>query len=152
MIPYNAKSIVSDDASAICVFRKGCYQVELYIIFPDMWIRKHSHPDIEVIIVDLGGGSLTPKDNFNVSKHWGSVCKKISNNEPHGGIQGLQLSNGSAQLAFQKWKNPEEMTSAAIQWVGGIQGPRQAKLIKDYKSDAFVTENYADITKKSAKD
>jgi hypothetical protein len=148
MIPFNAMSILSDDASAICIFRKGHYQVEFYIVFPEMWIRRHSHPRMEVIILDLGGGTLAPKDEHNVSKFWGNIYNKISENEYHAGSQSVQISTGTAQLAFQRWQNPDEITSAAIQWKGDLQGPIQANLIKEHKKDAYVTDNYADITKK----
>lgn len=149
MIPFNAVSILSDDASAICIFRKGHYQVEFYIVFPEMWIRRHCHPDMEVIILDLGGGTIAPKDSHNVSKLWGLVYKKIDKDVYHGGNQGGQMSTGTAQLAFQRWTHPDEMNSAAIQWKGDLQGPIQANLIKEHKKDAYVTDKYADVTKKN---
>lgn len=148
MIPYNATSILSDNASAICIFRKGHYQIEFYIVFSEMQIKRHCHPGMEVIILDLGGGALESTNNYNVSKLWGQVYKKVDDGEYHAGNHDVQISTSTAQLAFQRWKNPEEMTSAAIQWKGNIHGPIQEQLIKKYKKDIYVTAEYADVTKK----
>jgi hypothetical protein len=56
-------------------------------------------------------------------------------------------TKGFVTLAFQRWQNPKEMTSAAVQCKGGLQGPYQAELIKRKKKNAIVEDNYADITK-----
>lgn len=146
MVPFNAEVITSDDACAICIFRKGNYQVEFYLEYPEMWIRRHAHPRMEVIVMDLGGGSATPKDDFGVSMIWGNISPKLPAGEFHGGDQSSQLSNGFVTLAFQRWENLEEMSSAAIQWKGELQGPNQAKLIKSKKKNAEVSETYADVT------
>jgi len=146
MIPWNAKVIRSDDAVAISIFRKGQYQVEFYLEYPEMYIRKHSHPRMEVITMDLGGGGLTPRNENNTSRIWGTAYMKLLAGEYHGGDTSSLLSNGFCTLAFQKWEDPTEMTSAAIQWKGEIQGPIQAKLIKDNVKTALVQDNYADAT------
>ena len=146
MIPYNAEVIRSDDAVAVCLFRKGNYQIEFYLEYPKMYIRKHAHPRMEVITMDLGGGSMSPPNENNTSMVWGAVTKKLSSGTYHGGDTGKQLGNGFITLAFQRWDNPEEMTSAAVQWKGGLQGPYQAELIKRKKKNAIVEDDYADVT------
>jgi hypothetical protein len=147
MIPFNAEVIKSDDACAICVFRKGNYQVEFYLEYPEMWIRQHSHPRMEAIIMQLGGGSVAPKDTHNVSKTWGDIAIKLDAGNYHGGMPGSIVNNGYVTLAFQRWEDPKEMTSAAIQWRGDLQGPIQKDLITRFKPTAYVIDNYADITK-----
>lgn len=149
MIPWNAKVIRSDDAVAICLFRKGRYQVEFYIEYPNMHIYKHAHPRMEVITMTLGGGgNWSPIDhpNVNTSEIWGSLTVKLANGNYHGGDVNAETGNGFAILAFQKWDNAEEMTSAAVQWKGAIQGEYQANLIRSHYPDALITEGYADIT------
>lgn len=147
MIPYNAKVIRSDDAVAVCIFRKGNYQVEFYLEYPRMYIRKHSHPRMDVIVMELGGGSMSPPNENNTSVVWGAVSTKLSSGTYHGGDTGKQLGNGFITLAFQRWDNPEEMTSAAVQWKGGLQGPYQADLIRSYYPKAFIKEGFADVSK-----
>lgn len=146
MIPWNATVIRSDDAVAICIFRKGQYQVEFYLEYPEMYIRRHAHPRMEVITMDLGGGGMSPRNENNTSRVWGDAYTKLPAGEFHGGDTGSILSNGFCTLAFQKWEDPTEMTSAAIQWKGEIQGPIQEELIKRNKKNVHILPDYADIS------
>lgn len=153
MIPWNANVIRSDDAVAICLFRKGNYQVEFYIEYPNMYIYKHSHPRMEVITMTMGGGgNWKPTENSttNTSHVWGALTSKLTNGNYHGGDSQGGTGNGFVILAFQRWENPEEMTSAAVQWKGQLQGDIQANLIKSYYSDSFIRDGYADITLKAS--
>ena len=147
MIPYNAEVIRSDDACAVCIFKKGHYQVEFYQEYPEMWIRKHSHPRMDVIVMQLGGGSVAPKDTHGVSKTWGVLNTNLKAGEYHGGDSSSITSNGFITLAFQRWERVDEMTSAAIQWNGELQGPIQQNLIRQSKPDAYIVEGYADVSK-----
>ena len=153
MIPYNAVVVRSDDASAICVFRKGNYQVELYLIYPEMWIRKHAHPRMDVIVMHLGGGSIAPEDEYGVSKKWGEIAFNLKAGTYHGGDSRGQFGNGSVTLTFQRWEDPTEITSAAIQWKGDLQGPIQTNLIQAHRPDALIVPNlFADVTSSTTLD
>ncbi len=145
-IPWNAEVVRSDDACAVCVFRKGNYQVEFYLEYPKMFIRKHAHPRMEVITMDLGGGGMWPAASSGTSFNWGRATTKLKPGDFHGGDASTILSNGFITLAFQRWEKPEEMTSAAVQWKGELQGPVQAELIKGKKPLAQVDDNFADTT------
>jgi len=146
MIPFNAEVIRSDDACAVCIFRKGNYQVEFYLEYPEMWIRKHAHPRMDVIVMQLGGGNVAPRDTYGVSKTWGDLATNLKAGEFHGGNTASVINDGFITLAFQRWEDPNEMTSAAIQWKGELQGPIQEELIKRKKKNAIVSNNYADVT------
>lgn len=147
IIPWNAEVIRSDDAVAVCIFRKGNYQVEFYLEYPEMYIRKHSHPRMEVIVMDLGGGGTTPKQtDIEVSRLWGQTYTKLNPGEYHGGDTNTLLSNGFVTLAFQRWEDPSEMTSAAIQWKGELQGPIQENLIRSHKKNVTLKPGYADVS------
>lgn len=146
LIPWNAEVIRSDDAVAICIFRKGNYQVELYLEYPKMWIRRHSHPRMEVITMNLGGGKLSPKDTtLDTSRLWGTMSKKLNPGSYHGD-KGGGFGYGFVTLAFQRWEDPSEMTSAAVQWKGELQGPIQEELIKRNKNNVYVRPGYADVS------
>jgi hypothetical protein len=43
IVPWNAEVIRSDDAAAVCVFKKGHYQVEFYLEYPKMYILSLIH-------------------------------------------------------------------------------------------------------------
>lgn len=145
--PWDSEIIRSDDATALCMFRKGAYQVELYLEFPGMYIKRHSHPGVELVIMELGCGGRGVKGELGASDMWGTVYKKLTPGSWHGGEKTMALSEGVAILAFEKWHDPSKMTSAAIQWVGELHGPLQAELIKKHHKDAYVVDGYADITK-----
>lgn len=150
MIPWNANVIRSDDAVAICLFRKGHYQVEFYIVYPNMYIWKHAHPRMEVITMNLGGGGTWPPaegTRTNTSNNWGGLTSKLVNGNYHGGGADASTGQGFVIMAFQRWDDPKEMTSAAVQWKGAIQGPWQEQLIKKYYPNAFTSLNYIDITR-----
>lgn len=152
MIPWNAPVIRSDDATAMCVFRKNNYQVELYLEFPGFSIQRHSHPRMEVIVVDLGGGHRHPMSRHvtGVTNNWGRVYKTVVPGDEHGGDTSSQMGNGTCFLACQRWDNVEEMTSAAIQWHGPTAGPLQEQLIKSsFESRGLtvdVTPGFADVS------
>lgn len=152
MIPWNAPVIRSDDATAICVFRKGNFQVEMYLEFPGFSIQRHSHPRMEVVVIDLGGGHRNPlsKHITGVTYNWGRVFNTVKPGDEHGGDTSSQQGNGTCFLACQYWDNVDEMTSAAIQWKGPTAGPMQEELIKqsflqrDLEVD--VVSGYADVS------
>lgn len=149
MPPWNAGVTRSDDATATCLFRHGNYQVELYLEFPDMSILPHSHPDMEVMVMTLGGTGLDPRieteDNDSVSRTWGIISEKLMPGEIHGGDTGTRLGYGTVFFAFERWYNQEEVSSAAVQWVGGLQGPIQEELIRSKRKEAHVEPGYANI-------
>lgn len=147
MIPWDANIIKTDDATAVCIFKKPPYMIELYLIHQGEFIRQHCHPGMEVITMQLGGGSFSPKTSVNVSKRWGDIDTKLMSGDYHGSEQIMSLSNGFSVLAFSKWDNAEIMTSAAIQWKGKTAGPMHDELIKKHYPDAYVKDGVADITK-----
>jgi hypothetical protein len=101
---------------------------------------------MEVITMKLGGGKLSPKDSImDTSRTWGSLSKKLNPGSYHGD-NGGGFGYGFVTLAFQRWENPEEMTSAAVQWKGELQGSIQADTIKSHFPNALIQEGYADIT------
>jgi hypothetical protein len=152
MVPWNAHVIRSDDATAMCVFKKGHYQVELYLEFPKMYIQRHSHPRMEVIVVDFGGGHINPAGEhpMGTAKSWGKVFENVKDGNEHGGDTISSFSNGSCFLACQRWENIDEMTSAAIQWKGTTAGPLQEELIRkafaNRNLEVKVESGYADVS------
>lgn len=148
-VPQDAEVVMSDDAVSISLFKKGSYQVELYLLYPDYDILEHCHPDLEVIIVDLGGCNFAPKSHFNTSVAWGLVGEKLLPGNYHGNDNIREY--GGVNLAFQKWIDTSKQFSAASNWKGFIRGNEghQAKLIRRINgNDVFINDEIADITKR----
>jgi hypothetical protein len=136
VFPAHTEVHLSDDATSTCLFKKGRFQVELYLIHPLPRVPEHEHPDVEVIKMRMGlpGGSM----NFSDVLH---------NGERHG--SGLRLeaeTRGFPLIAFQHWLTREPTTIASM-WKGPTVGPKQDALIKKFTPDAFIKDGWADITK-----
>ena len=149
--PWNAQVIASDDATAITLFRKGKYQVELYLIHPDIAVPQHSHPGMESVIVYLGGGEQGYRDEFGISTRWGEITPVLYSGDIHGGRELGVSPKGYAMLTFEKWPDDIEPTSAAILWCGNTAGPKQDKLISSKYPNAVQFPGFADITIPEAK-
>ena len=149
MIPSDAEVIISDDATAICVFRQGRFQIEFYIIKPHYSIESHCHPGMEVMTIYFAGGTNSPpgpRTFHNTADRWGRIRTKLESGEYHGG-EDTDVFSGFVLVAIQKWDEGIPMTSAAINWKGNTAGPLQEALIKKHRPDIFVEPGYADITR-----
>ena len=137
MFPPNPEVFLSDDATAIALFRKGRFQVELYLIHPAPKVPEHEHPDVEVIKMRLGNREIP------------IMSTVLHNGESHGASTRLEAEErGFPLIAFQHWLTREPTTIASM-WKGPTVGPKQENLIKRFNPDAHVESGYADITKSS---
>lgn len=149
MIPWDAEIICSDDATAVCMFRHGRYQAELYLVHPQQYVPHHSHPDMEVMTLFLAGGQTSPKGRasaHNMGRAWGQLGHKVMDGAFHGGSKRPIDKNGFGLIAFQKWPEGVTPRSAAMQWKGETAGPKQEAMIRKEHPDAYVTTGYADIS------
>jgi hypothetical protein len=146
MIPWEAEVICSDDATAICVFRQGRFQVELYLVHPDVAVPSHSHPGMDSVIIRLGAGNTGKRHELGVSNIWGAMAPVLRAGEIHGGRPLGFSSKGYAMLTFQHWPEGTEVTSAAVLWRGHTAGPKQDAIVARHRPDALVQDGFADVT------
>ncbi len=148
--PNNAGVFITDDATAMCVFRAPPYQVELYLIHPNEVVDRHCHPGMETELMSLGGGS-DGGGSLGISGLFGGIAPVIFDEQHHGGnpepLGGGGLSLGCAMLTFEKWPKNVPMTSASVRWKGNTAGPRHEALIREYYPNAYVIDGYADVTR-----
>lgn len=137
IFPKDPEIFLTDDATAVCLFRNGQFQVELYLIHPNPKVPMHEHPEVEVIKMSL----TTDK---------GPVMSNVlTNGEAHGAGQRMSAKDiGFPLVAFQHWLTREPTTIASM-WKGPTVGPLQEALIKRFTPDAYVVDGYADTTRKS---
>jgi hypothetical protein len=147
-IPWNAEVTMSDDATAICIYRNAQYQVELYIIHPGEIVQMHGHPGLEVVTMTLGGGRLGERQANGLSSMWGEYTPTLREGQVHGGREIGATSIGHALLSFQKWADGLEVLSASTQWRGRTAGPKQEALILKRNPFAVAQPGYADITRR----
>lgn len=125
MIPHDAEVIHIENATSIPLFRRGKFQVELYIVFPGHDIPSHSHPGVDIVTVILGGGGVCggPHPIYGTGESTGR-CMLTPDGKKHNAPTRL---GGYALLSFEHWKN-REPTSAAKNWDGVDIGPEHAKI------------------------
>ena len=145
MIPSNAQVFCADVATSISLFRRGRFQVELYLMHPEATTPIHAHPGMDSLIVQLGGGSVSGTDAVTgLSEEWGMKGGVLYSGNKHGG-KDLEVSTGGcAMLTFEHWPEGVEVTSAAILWSGATTGPQQDALIKRFLPKAYVSPGMAD--------
>ena len=147
IVPWDAQVRRTDDATTMCLFKKGQYQVEIYLIYPGYMIQPHEHPGVEVITMNMGGGKRGAVNDLGGSSIAGMLSSKLLDSQVHGGESETLFSNGYGLLSFEKWSKDIKMTSAAIHWKGPTAGPEHDKLIASYYPEAIVRPGYADITR-----
>lgn len=135
IFPKYPEVFMSDDATAISLFRKGRFQVELYLIHPKPGVPTHEHPGVEVIKIRTGLPA-------------GPVASDILHNgESHGSGMKLEAEvRGFPLLAIQHWLTRDPTTIASM-WKGPTVGPLHEALIRRYNPDAYIVDGYADITR-----
>jgi hypothetical protein len=147
MIPWNANIIRGDDFTAISIFRRGQYQVELYLEHPALYIRPHCHPNVETITMQLGGGEQFPsQENYNMSTRWGTIDWKRPAGLMHGDDPSGERFAGCCLLSFQKWIHNEPVTSVATHWKGTTSGMLHDSIIREQYPAMFVQNGYADVS------
>jgi hypothetical protein len=136
VFPKNPEVFVTDDATAICVFRKDRWQIELYLIHPQSIVPFHEHPGVEVV-------------NMSLDSNRGFVLSDIlRKGESHGGQSKKEAdTTGFPIVAFEHWQDRDPCT-VAVMWKGKTVGPKQEALIRRFHPDAYVVDGYADITRK----
>lgn len=138
--PYDQEVFLSDDATAISFFRKGHFQVEMYLIHPDPLVPVHEHPGVEVIKARV----FRNPDDHSLYAQFSPV---LHEGESHG--VGMRLEGakiGFTLFAIQHWLTRTPTTIASM-WKGPTVGEKQENLIRRFNSDAFIHGHYADITK-----
>jgi len=137
IFPVDPEVFLSDDATAICLFRKGRFQVELYLIHPKPMVPTHEHPGVQVIKVRMG-------------KELGALFSGVlQRGESHGSGMKLEAEQkGFPLFAIQYWEDREPTTIASM-WKGNTAGPKHEAIIKRFNPNCFIENGYADVTRNS---
>ena len=136
--PEDVEVFLSDDATAVCLFRKGRFQVELYLIHPNPIVPVHGHPGVEVIKLRLN------------SKKYPYLSETLRDGGMHGsGIRNQSEERGYPLLAIQHWITREPTTIASM-WEGRTVGPKQEALIRRFNPNAILDQGWADTSANDA--
>ncbi len=136
-VPWSGSIHSFDGVSGLTIYRQNPYQVQLFILQPNVIIPQHMHPNIDSYEIFLTGVKLSYK-NHMLNRDWGHACNDgVSNNfkkiirikpgEMHGG---LSSDTGGAFISAQCWKNGLEPSSVSNDWVGDVIGEDHKKQIE----------------------
>lgn len=137
--PENVEIHCSDDATAVCVFRKGQFQVELYLVHPNPLVQVHEHPGVRLIkIMSKGVGS---------NGVFGCTEGVLDNGGAHGLGGRSTEENGFLLMGIEQWHPSLTPSTVAAAWKGKTAGPKHEALIRRLRPNALVVDGYADTTK-----
>jgi len=135
MPPPNVEIFRTDDATSFCMFRKGQFQVELYLIHPQPNVPTHEHPFVEVVEVAVTNTTI-------------DIIPVLKNGQSHGtGIREKANIIGYPLISIQRWHPKVLPTTVSVQWKGNTVGPIHEQLIKRFHPDAYIIDGYADVTR-----
>ena len=139
--PFKLPIHCTDIAYALCLYRVGRFQVELYIVKPNTGSPLHSHPNIESVSMYLTGnisfsdaeGNYRDLTEFQVEgdlgthKLLGAVAE-----ENDGKMHALKVGpEGGAFLIFEYWKDRDPV-SVTVHWEGELVGEQHAQTKGEY--------------------
>jgi hypothetical protein len=134
--PVGTEVFMSDDATAFCMFRKGQFQVELYLVHPQPFVPEHEHPMVEVVEVAVTDTTV-------------NLVPVLKNGQAHGtGIREKANVAGYPLISIQRWHPKLVPTTIAAQWKGKTAGVMHESLIRRFHPDAYIIDGYADVTRK----
>jgi hypothetical protein len=147
-IPWDSEIIQTEDSTAISIFKKGQYQVELILKKPTVATKNHCHPNMESITLNLGGGHASKLSEFNmVSSKWGSISWRHPLDSMHSELRTNpdNTLNNYSILSFQRWID-SPVKSALTNWKGTTSGPLHDECILRANPGKFAQSGYADVT------
>lgn len=132
-----------DNGSTFSLFRKGPFQVELYILDDMTTITDHEHPCVDILQLDL-----YVADSEEVNETVAKFHPLLESGMSHG--ENAKFSGGkggTVMLAFERW--PDDVVPGAIcsVWRGPTMGPAHEEVIRSYFPNAYIKDGYADITR-----
>jgi hypothetical protein len=104
----------SESLSGMTLFREGRNQVQLFIIAPNSIILSHSHPDVDVMQVHLGGDIAFEFDGLRFGGRKIMDKLRLSPGMEHKAFIGPE---GAAYLSIQVWQNGVEPISLREDWL-----------------------------------
>jgi quercetin dioxygenase-like cupin family protein len=108
--PDTGGIIHQGDTSGVVLYRKGQFQVELFIVKPNVEIVQHVHPNVDSYEVHLTGDIEFYCDGILYNT---GVPVRVKPDAWHGGFFGPR---GGSFLSVQKWLNGVEPKFVGDDW------------------------------------
>lgn len=129
-VPFDSPSHMIDGVTAVTMYRKGEFQVQMFVVPPGHIIPEHTHPNVDSYEIYVGGDikfSLGGKwvDGDVVEGKHGlansrGVSIRVHPDSPHGGV----FPRGGVFLSVQRWLNGVQPSCVSSDYVGAVMGPQ----------------------------
>jgi hypothetical protein len=128
--PYEKRMLHVGDTAGVTLYRKGQFQVELFIVKPNSVIIPHIHPNVDSYEDYLAGDI-----DFILED---KLCNYLNVSEPlrvypntwHGGVFG---DRGGTFVSIQQWLNGVTPKFVGDDWVGKDQTASYAESTNNLK-------------------
>jgi hypothetical protein len=136
--PFKNPIFFTEMTSSLCIYRVENFQIELYIVKPNMDCPFHSHPGVDSLFMYLTGnlqfgtstGTFLENEEYQVEgvhgahKLLGAVDYALDGSK-HAVKTGKE---GGSYLSFEKW-NLGSPDSVAVNWIGDTVGNEHTSII-----------------------
>jgi len=140
--PFKDPIFFTEMTGSLCIYREGQYQIELYLVKPNMECPFHAHPGVDSYFVYLTGhlqfgnadGTFTDTSEGQIEGAEGThrllgAAVAAINGENHAV---RTHAPGASYLSFEKW-NERLPDSVAVNWVGETVGEQHTSIIDKEK-------------------
>lgn len=138
--PFEDCVYVTENSYSYVLFRQGQFQAELYLVKPNSDSPDHSHPNVENVIMFLGGDARPSYDGVETqmpvflrpnpdgtSPAFGVCGPKITDLHVHALATGAK---GAAFLSLEKWPAGVKPTSVVVNWKGAPLGRVHSEIVQ----------------------
>ena len=145
-VPFKNFLYCTDSLHALCLFRKGQFQLILNTVKSDIYVPDHAHPGVDSSAVYLSGNLRLRHESADYEKvnHLYEMQEENPKTGMHklfgmsadsytGELHGLQsFKEGGAFLVFEKWHD-KEPTTVLLNWVGEPIDEAHKRMIDENK-------------------
>lgn len=131
-VPIEGGCSFVEGVTGLVLFRRGQFQVQLFIVDPSVTIPSHVHPNVDSYEVFLSGMQFTFEEEIVIThenalvknEDTGSAlargyCIRVMPHEKHGGTASR---GGGSFLSIQHWLNGVSPSSVGNDWEGDTMG------------------------------
>ncbi len=137
---YDAITFI-DGIGGIVLYREPPFQVQLFLVGPNVQITEHMHPNVDSYEIYVSGdvqfincGQKILPDNIETTLSPRGIPKtfrsrvRVYPSDPHSAYTG---PIGGSFMSIQHWLNDTKPTSVAEDWDGNPLGPLHANTLEN---------------------
>tara|TARA_R110000824_G_scaffold400766_2_gene609277 strand:+ start:11 stop:583 length:573 start_codon:yes stop_codon:yes gene_type:complete len=145
-VPVDNPIMIIDGIHGITLYRVEQFQVQLFLLAPNVVIPQHKHPNVDSYEVGMWGvllthkgkpvladkieNAMTPKEKGGKYSGCQNLTLRVRPDDVHGGYSGPK---GGSFMSVQYWCDGIKPSSVETNWIGETLGDKHSK--KLFNSD-----------------